>query len=100
MPGTLILTICHTCITFNTCITGPDTMTTSVRFTPEIEERLDRLAKETGRSKSFYIKQMVEGSIDAVEDCYLADSVLERIRAGKEKVHTSASARLQLDLDN
>jgi hypothetical protein len=30
MPGTLILTICHTCITFNTCITGPDTMTTEV----------------------------------------------------------------------
>jgi RHH-type rel operon transcriptional repressor/antitoxin RelB len=75
-------------------------MATSVRFSPEIEERLNRLAKETGRAKSFYIKQMVEGNIDNVEDCYLADSVLERIRAGKEKVHSSASVREQLGLDD
>lgn len=73
-------------------------MSTSVRFSPEIEERLDRLARETGRAKSFYIKQMVEGNIDAVEDCYLAESVLERIRSGKEVVHTSASVRDQLGL--
>lgn len=73
-------------------------MSTSVRFSPEIEERLDRLARETGRAKSFYIKQMVEGNIDAVEDCYLAESVLERIRSGKESVHTSASVREQLGL--
>ncbi|MBU6453398.1 MAG: CopG family transcriptional regulator [Cyanobacteria bacterium REEB67] len=73
-------------------------MSTSVRFSPEIEERLDRLARETGRAKSFYIKQMVEGNIDAVEDCYLAESVLERIRSGKEAVHTSASVRDQLGL--
>jgi RHH-type rel operon transcriptional repressor/antitoxin RelB len=75
-------------------------MTTTVRFTLEIEERLNRLAKETGRAKSFYIKEMVEGNIDTIEDCYLADSVLERIRAGKEKIHTSASVREQLGLDD
>ncbi|HNH76519.1 MAG TPA: DUF6290 family protein, partial [Candidatus Obscuribacter sp.] len=75
-------------------------MSTSVRFSPEIEERLDRLARETGRSKSFYIKQMVEGSIDDVEDCYLAESVLERIRAGKEAVHSSAAVRKELGLDD
>lgn len=73
-------------------------MTTSVRFSSDIEERLDRLAKETGRAKSFYIKQMVEDNIDAIEDAYLAESILERIRAGKEKVHTSVSVREQLGL--
>ncbi|MBU6455489.1 MAG: CopG family transcriptional regulator [Cyanobacteria bacterium REEB67] len=73
-------------------------MTTSIRFSADIEERLDRLAKETGRAKSFYIKQMVEDNIDAVEDCFLAETVLERIRSGKEKVHTSASVRKQLGL--
>ena len=75
-------------------------MSTSVRFSPEIEERLERLARETGRSKSFYIKQMVEGSIDDVEDCYLAESVLERIRADKEAVHSSAAVRKELGLDD
>lgn len=73
-------------------------MSTSVRFSPEIEERLNRLARETGRAKSFYIKQMVERNIDAVEDCYLAESVLEHIRSGKEALHTSASVREQLGL--
>ncbi len=73
-------------------------MTTSVRFSPEIEERLDRLSKETGRSKSYYIKEMVEGTIDAVEDCYLAEATLERIRSGKEVVHSSASVREKLGL--
>ena len=71
-------------------------MTTSVRFTPEIEERLNILAQATGRTKSFYIKQMVEGSIDATEDCYLAEATFERIRSGKEQSHTSASVREQL----
>lgn len=75
-------------------------MSTSVRFSPEIEERLDRLARETGRAKSFYIKQMVEDSIDDVEDCYLAESVLERIRAGKEAVHSSEAVRKELGLDD
>lgn len=75
-------------------------MATSVRFSPETEKRLNRLAKETGRAKSFYIKQMVENNIDDVEDCYLADSVLERIRAGKEKILSSASVREELGLDD
>ena len=75
-------------------------MSTSVRFSPEIEERLNRLARETGRAKSFYIRQMVEGSIDDVEDCYLAESVLERIRADKEAVHSSAAVRKELGLDD
>lgn len=75
-------------------------MSTSVRFSPDIEKRLDRLARETGRAKSFYIKQMVEDKIDEVEDCYLAESALERIRAGKESVHSSAAVRKDLGLDN
>lgn len=74
-------------------------MTISIRFSPEIESRLELLARETGRSKSFYIKAMVEGNIDEVEDCYLAESVLERIRSGKEKAHSSASVRKQLGLE-
>ncbi len=75
-------------------------MTTSIRFSPEIEERLARLSKETGRNKSYYIKQMVEGSIDAVEECYLAEATLERIRSGKEVIHTGASVREQLGLED
>lgn len=73
-------------------------MSTSIRFSPEIEQRLERLAKETGRSKSFYIKELVESHLADLEDCYLAEATLERIRAGKEKTHSSASVRKQLGL--
>jgi len=73
-------------------------MTISIRFSQDVEERLERLAKETGRTKTFFIRQMVEDNIDTAEDFYLAESVLERIRAGREKVHTSSFVRDQLGL--
>lgn len=39
-------------------------------------------------------------SSDKIEDCYLAESVLECIRAGKEAVHSSSSVRKELGLDD
>ncbi len=73
-------------------------MTTSVSLSPEIEERLSILAKETGRAKSFFIKRMVEDNIETIEDFYLAEATLERILSGKEQIHTGASVREQLGL--
>ncbi|MBP7860664.1 ribbon-helix-helix domain-containing protein [bacterium] len=73
-------------------------MTTTIRLSPEIEQRLDLLSKRTGRSKSFYIREMIEGNIDALEDYYLAAETLERIRSGKEKTHNAAEVRKQLGL--
>lgn len=75
-------------------------MTTSVRFDDSIEKRLDELAKKTGRSKSFYIRELVESHLDDLEDYYLGNSALERVRAGKEKTHSSSSVREQLGLDD
>lgn len=75
-------------------------MTTSVRFDDLIEKRLDELAKKTGRSKSYYIRELVESHIDELEDYYLGTNTLERLRAGKEKIHSSQSVRQQLDLDD
>lgn len=73
-------------------------MSTSIRLSAEIEERLDTLAKKTGRTKAFYIRQMIEEHIDDLEDYYLALGTLERVRSGKEKRHDSASVREQLGL--
>lgn len=63
-------------------------MATSIRLAPEIEQRLDRLAASTGRSKAFYLRQIVEGGLDQLEDYYLAADVLERIRQGRERTLT------------
>ena len=56
----------------------------AVRLPQELEERLDRLAKQTGRTKTFYVREAIAEHIAELEDIYLAERVLERVRAGKE----------------
>ena len=56
----------------------------AVRIPQELEERLDRLAKETGRTKTFYVREAIAEHIAQLEDIYLAERVLERVRAGEE----------------
>ncbi len=75
-------------------------MVTSIRLTPETEQRLDFLAAQTGRSKSFYLREMIERGLEDVEDYYLAMDVLERLREGKEQVYSAAEVRQALDLDD
>lgn len=75
-------------------------MTTTIRLSPETEKRLELLARKTGRSKSFYIREMIESKIDEIENYYLAADTLERVRGGKEKVHSLAAVREQLGLED
>jgi RHH-type transcriptional regulator, rel operon repressor / antitoxin RelB len=50
----------------------------ALRLNPEIEERLDRLAKKTGRTKSYYAREAILEHLDDLEDTYLALRRLER----------------------
>ncbi len=56
----------------------------AVRLPKDLEERLDRLAKETGRTKTYYVREAVTEHLAELEDIYLAERVLERVRSGKE----------------
>jgi RHH-type rel operon transcriptional repressor/antitoxin RelB len=49
----------------------------SLRLNKEIESRLDHLATVTGRTKSFYIRRLIEDHIDELEDRYIAEQRLE-----------------------
>ncbi len=75
-------------------------MATSVRLAPEIEQRLDFLASQTGRTKAFYLRELIERGLEDMEDYYLAADVLERLRKGQEKTHTAANVRADLGLDD
>jgi RHH-type rel operon transcriptional repressor/antitoxin RelB len=75
-------------------------MATSIRLSPDAEKRLDSLAAQTGRTKAFYLRQMIENGLDDLEDYYLAAEVLERVRQGKEKIHSSAQVRADLGLND
>jgi len=48
-----------------------------------VESRLDALAKLTGRSKTYYIREAILEHLDDLEDLYLAEKRLEDIRAGR-----------------
>lgn len=73
-------------------------MPTSIRLAAETEERLDFLAAQTGRTKAFYLREVIERGIGEIEDYYLAADVLERLRKGKEKVYSTAQVRKNLGL--
>ena len=75
-------------------------MATSVRLAPETEQRLDFLASHTGRTKAFYLREIIEQGIEDMEDYYLACDVLERVRKGQEAVHSAADVRSALGLDD
>ena len=57
----------------------------AIRLPDSIEKRLAKLAKRTGRTKTFYAREAILRYIEDLEDVYDAERVLERIRSGKEK---------------
>jgi RHH-type rel operon transcriptional repressor/antitoxin RelB len=75
-------------------------MATSIRLAAETEQRLDFLATQTGRTKAYYLREIIEQGIENMEDYYLAADVLERVRKGKEAVHSTADVRKDLGLDD
>lgn len=75
-------------------------MPTSVRLDHETERRLDFLSAETGRSKAFYIRAIINKGITDAEDYYLASNILNRVRLGDENTHSLADVRKDLELDD
>ena len=47
------------------------TMTTTIQLDHEIEDRLEQLAQATGRSKDFYVQELIRQGMDELEDAYL-----------------------------
>ena len=55
----------------------------AIRLPPEIEARLEKLAKATGRSKTYYAREAIEEHLADLEDIYLAEKRLEDYHAGR-----------------
>ncbi|MGH9506094.1 MAG: type II toxin-antitoxin system RelB family antitoxin [Terriglobales bacterium] len=58
----------------------------AIRLPQSIEKRLERLARRTGRTKTYYAREAILEYLDDLEDLYLAEGTLERIRSGAEKI--------------
>jgi RHH-type rel operon transcriptional repressor/antitoxin RelB len=55
----------------------------AIRLPNEVEARLDALAKATGRTKTFYVREAILQHLDGLEDRYLAEQRSIDARAGK-----------------
>jgi len=75
-------------------------MATSIRLEPGVEQRLDRLASLTGRTKAYYLRELIESGLEDLEEYYLAAATMERVRKGEEKTYSAAEVRKDLGLEN
>ena len=67
----------------------------AIRLPKDIEDRLDRLAKQTGRTKTFYAREAIVEHLEELEDVFLAE---ERLREPVKR-WTQDELERGLDLD-
>jgi RHH-type rel operon transcriptional repressor/antitoxin RelB len=72
----------------------------SLRLPEDVKKRLERLAKRTGRSKTFYLIEAISEKIDDLEDFYQADKIARRVGSGKEKTWSLEEVERDLGLDH
>ena len=72
---------------------------TSVRLSDETASKLDRLSAATGRSKSYYLREAIEESIDRLVWEYDLVRDVEKYRAGELKTVSLEDLEVSLDLE-
>jgi RHH-type transcriptional regulator, rel operon repressor / antitoxin RelB len=75
-------------------------MAISIRLPEDMEARLESLADKTGRSKTFYIREAIAAHLQDMEDLFLAETALKRVRNGKEATFSSKQVRKTLGLED
>ncbi len=66
----------------------------AIRLDPDTEQRLEHLAKETGRTKTFYARQAILKHLDDLEDTYLATQRLQH----PSKTYSAQEVKRELGL--
>lgn len=70
----------------------------NVRLPDSIGRRLDALARATGRTKTYYVREAILEHLDDLEDLYLAEQRLIELRAGRSRTHTLEEVERDLGL--
>lgn len=63
-------------------------MASTIHLVPEAEKRIDSLVARTGRSKAFFLKEIIKRGLEDVEDYYLAPDLLEGVREDTKAVYS------------
>jgi RHH-type rel operon transcriptional repressor/antitoxin RelB len=67
----------------------------SLRLPDDVHDRLNKLAEKTKRTKSSFIKEMIETSLEEYEEAYLA---LERLNENNARYLTTEELEEELGL--
>ena len=59
----------------------------AIRVPADIEECLERLAKATGRTRTFYAREAILRHLEDLEDRYLGEQRLIELREGRSRTH-------------
>lgn len=70
----------------------------AIRLPADIEDRLEALAKATGRTKTYYAREAILEHLEDLEDTFLAEKTLEQIRRGEMTTHSLDDVERELGL--
>jgi RHH-type rel operon transcriptional repressor/antitoxin RelB len=66
----------------------------AIRLDPKIEARLERLAKKTGRTKTFYAREAILAYLEDKEDYYLPVDVIQE----PGRIYSARETKSELEL--
>jgi RHH-type rel operon transcriptional repressor/antitoxin RelB len=70
----------------------------SLRLPEDLKKRLDKIAKRTGRSKTYYMVAAITEKLADLEDYYLAESRTRALREGRSRTYTLDEVEKRLGL--
>jgi RHH-type rel operon transcriptional repressor/antitoxin RelB len=70
----------------------------SIRLPADLSDRLQKLAKRTGRSKTFYVVEAIQGHLEEIEDIYIAEKRLIDLRSGRSRTYTLDEVERELGM--
>ncbi|SDO42035.1 MULTISPECIES: type II toxin-antitoxin system RelB family antitoxin [Halomonadaceae] len=70
----------------------------AIRLPADIEDRLEALAKATGRTKTYYAREAILEHLEDLEDTFLAEKTLEQVRRGEMTTHSLDDVERELGL--
>jgi RHH-type rel operon transcriptional repressor/antitoxin RelB len=72
----------------------------ALRLSEDIESRLDKLAKATGRTKSFYAREAILDHLADLEDLYLAEKRIAKVSNSKSKTSSLNAVEQEIGMAN
>jgi RHH-type transcriptional regulator, rel operon repressor / antitoxin RelB len=74
-------------------------MMLALRLPLDVEERLDRLAKRSGRTKTHYAREAILRHLEDLEDAFEAESAVKEFYKSGEKSVPLAEVKKRLGMD-